>query len=418
MLDHHALPILRSRPSIARPLARPLATAALAFAMLASLTACDASKASSTAGAGADASALAAAASSGAPTATTAAGGSADAAGSAPGGAAAASSGAGSAAPGGGCSSTGGTAGSGDATAPAGGPFALEGTFESVVRNVGPSVVVIETSEGLGSGVVFDDRGDIVTNAHVVGSSTHFTVLNSTGDRLTGTLVGTFPSNDLAVVRASGGTLQKATFGDSTRLAVGQIVLAIGNPLGLQSSVTDGIISALGRTVSEPGGAALPGVIQTSAPINPGNSGGALVNLCGEVIGIPTLTASDPQLGGAAPGIGFAVPSSTAKDIATQLIENGKVVSSHRAYLGIQAVDATGADGVLVYSVQAGGPAAKAGLPADVLITSIAGKPTPDQQTLAAVLAELTPGQDVPVEIERRDGSTETIHVTLGELPG
>jgi putative serine protease PepD len=417
MLDQ-ALPTL-TNGSDRLALGRRIATFTVGVVLLATVTACDASRSSS--GSGASGGASAGAGTSPGASVESAPG---EASGSGSGGAAGSGAPVGSGAPTGSatpisdatCSGSGGSATAGGGTA--GGPVALEGTFESVVRNVGPSVVVIETDEGLGSGVVFDDRGDIVTNAHVVGTSTRFRVLSSTGDRLSGTLVGTFPGNDLAVVRATGGTLQKATFGDSTRLTVGQIVLAIGNPLGLQSSVTDGIISALGRTVSEPGGAALPGVIQTSAPINPGNSGGALVDLCGEVIGIPTLTASDPQLGGAAPGIGFAVPSSTAKDIATQLIEHGKVVSSHRAYLGIQAVDASGADGVLVYSVQAGGPAAKAGLPADVLITSISGKPTPDQQTLAAVLAELTPGQTVPVEIERRDGSTETIQVTLGELPG
>ncbi len=310
------------------------------------------------------------------------------------------------------------SAGAQGGTGGAGSDLALQSAFESIVRSVGPSVVVVETNQGLGSGVVFDAAGDIVTNAHVAGSATNFTILTSAGDRLDGSLVGSFPGDDLAVVKASGGHLPPATFADSSKLTVGQIVLAIGNPLGLQSSVTDGIISALGRTVTEPGGAALPGVIQTSAPINPGNSGGALVDLSGDVIGIPTLTATDPQLGGAAPGIGFAVPSSTARDIATQLIQHGKVVSSHRAYLGIQAASVTGANGVLVFSVQPGGPADKAGIPADVLITSIAGKPTPDQQALASVLAGLSPGQTVDVAIERRDGSTDTIKVTLGELPG
>ena len=194
----------------------------------------------------------------------------------------------------------------------------------SVVRAVAPSVVVIETPSGLGSGVVFDDKGDVVTNAHVVGSDTQFKVTTAAGDRLDATLVGTFAPNDLAVIHTSGGTLTPATFGDSSALVVGDIVLAIGNPLGLQSSVTEGIVSATGRTVSEPGGAALPNVIQTSAPINPGNSGGALVNLAGEVVGIPTLTATDPQIGGAAVGIGFAIPSNTVRRVADQLIGEGQ----------------------------------------------------------------------------------------------
>ncbi|HET7027092.1 MAG TPA: trypsin-like peptidase domain-containing protein [Candidatus Limnocylindrales bacterium] len=294
----------------------------------------------------------------------------------------------------------------------------LQQAFVSVVHAVAPSVVVIETPSGLGSGVVFDDKGDVVTNAHVVGSDTQFKVTTAAGDRLDATLVGTFPPNDLAVIHTSGGTLTPATFGDSSALVVGDIVLAIGNPLGLQSSVTEGIVSATGRTVSEPGGAALPNVIQTSAPINPGNSGGALVNLAGEVVGIPTLTATDPQIGGAAVGIGFAIPSNTTKDIATQLIEHGKVVSSHRAYLGIRGAEVQGGQGVLVYSVEPGGPAAKANVPSDVLITSIDGKPTPDLSALAAVLAGLEPGQTVKVDILRRDGSTDSIDVKLGELPG
>jgi len=299
-----------------------------------------------------------------------------------------------------------------------GGAPELEQTFESVVAKVSPSVVVIETDEGLGSGIVLDDQGDIVTNAHVVGSATTFRIATASGERLDGTLVGSFEADDVAVVKVSGGKLQPATYGDSSALRVGQIVLAIGNPLGLQSSVTDGIISALGRTVNEPSGAALPNAIQTSAPINPGNSGGALVDLTGAVIGIPTLAASDPQMGGAAPGIGFAVPSNIATDIARQLVKNGKVITSHRAYLGVQLADVSSGQGALVFSVQPGGPAAKAGIPEDVLIVSIGGKPTPDSATLAGVLAELQPGQTVDVEYLPRDGAKKTVTVTLGELPG
>jgi S1-C subfamily serine protease len=310
------------------------------------------------------------------------------------------------------------------AAAPAAAPASTAGAraeqaaYVRIFRDVSPSVVQIETSEGLGSGVVFDDKGDIVTNAHVVGDATKFKVTTSGGARLDATLVGTFVPNDLAVIHTTDGTLKPATFGDSSALVVGDVVLAIGNPLGLQSSVTEGIVSATGRTVSEPGGAALPNVIQTSAAINPGNSGGALVNLRGEVVGIPTLTAVDPQIGGAANGIGFAIPSNTTTDIARQLIDHGKVVASHRAFLGIRAAEVQGGQGVLVYSVEPGGPADKANLPSDVLITSIAGQPTPNLSALAAVLAQLEPGQTVKVEILRRDGSTDTVDVTLGELPG
>ncbi|HEX5013866.1 MAG TPA: trypsin-like peptidase domain-containing protein [Candidatus Limnocylindrales bacterium] len=293
----------------------------------------------------------------------------------------------------------------------------LQAEFEEIVDRVAPSVVLIQTSDGLGSGVVYDTKGHIVTNAHVVGDETQFMVSASDGRQRTATLVGSFPVDDLAVIRAEGTNLPPATFGDSSQLDVGTVVLAIGNPLGLQSSVTEGIISATGRTVVEPGGAALPNTLQTSAAINPGNSGGALVDLTGAVIGIPTLAARDPGMGGAAPGIGFAIPSNTAKEIARQFVENGKVVSSHRAYLGIQSAAVRGVRGVLVYSVDERGPAAKAGIKPGELIVEIDGKPTPDPAALAAVLAELRPGQTVKVVLLKSDGSTREVSVTLGELP-
>jgi putative serine protease PepD len=178
----------------------------------------------------------------------------------------------------------------------------LQQQFVQVVKQVGPAVVLIRTSTGLGSGVVFDDKGDIVTNNHVVDGANRFQVVLADGRQLSARLVGSFPPDDLAVLHVNATGLPAASFADSSRLAVGDIALAIGNPLGLQSSVTEGIVSALGRAVSEGNGVALPNAIQTSAPINPGNSGGALVNLTGQVIGIPTLAATDPQLGGGSGG--------------------------------------------------------------------------------------------------------------------
>ncbi len=161
--------------------------------------------------------------------------------------------------------------------------------------------------------------------------------------------------------------------------------------------MTQGIVSALGRNVAEPGGVTLPGTIQTSAAINPGNSGGALVDINGEVVGIPTLAAVDQELGGPAPGIGFAIPSNDAKDFAGQMIKNGKVTESHRAYLGIQAANITGAQGaapgVLVYAVEDGGPASKAGIKEGDLIVSIGGKPVADTNQLSMVLATLESGK-------------------------
>jgi S1-C subfamily serine protease len=302
--------------------------------------------------------------------------------------------------------------------ATAGTALALQQDFVHVVSAVNPSVVVIETASGLGSGIVFDSKGDIVTNAHVTDGSTTFRVTLADGRTVDGTLVGSFTGDDLAVVHVSASGLQPATFADSATLAVGDIVLAIGNPLGLQSSVTEGIVSALGRTVAEENNVALPNTIQTSAAINPGNSGGALVDLAGNVVGIPTLAAVDPQFGGAATGIGFAISSNMVTDIARQLITNGKVTDSHRADLGVTAVDAMGAPGAVAYSVAAGGPAASAGIARGDAITSIDGKATPDAATLAEVLAGLAPGQAVKVAIAVPNGPARTVTVTLGQLPG
>jgi len=206
---------------------------------------------------------------------------------------------------------------------------ALQNDFVRVVGRVSPAVVVIETATGLGSGVVFDTSGDIVTNNHVVTGSTKFAVTLADGQKLAGTLVGTYPAGDLAVIHVAGTGLQPATFGDSSKLVVGDIVLAVGNPLGLQTSVTEGIVSALGRQASESKTVTLPDVIQTSAEINPGNSGGALVDLAGNVVGIPTLTALDPEFSNTpAAGIGFAIPSNTVVDVAGQLIAKGRVTST------------------------------------------------------------------------------------------
>jgi S1-C subfamily serine protease len=192
--------------------------------------------------------------------------------------------------------------------------------FVPVVQHVSAAVVQIQSRSGLGSGVVLDRRGDVVTNAHVVAGARQFVVTLASGARHPAALVGADPAHDLAVVHIAGATPAPATFADSSSLQVGDLVLAIGNPLGLRSSVTQGIISSLNRTVSEGNGVTLSPVIQTTAAINPGNSGGALVDLSERVVGIPTLAALDPQLGGGqASGIGFAIPSATVQAVASRL---------------------------------------------------------------------------------------------------
>ncbi len=285
------------------------------------------------------------------------------------------------------------------------------------MHELSPSVVQIQNSQGLGSGVVFDTTGDIVTNNHVVEGGGPYTV--TAGPHSYGaTLVGRFAPDDLAIVHVSGAHLAPASFADSSKLDVGDFAIAIGNPLGLRSSVTDGIVSAFRQGVSEGNGVALPLMIQTSAPINPGNSGGALADLEGRVIGIPTLAATDPQLGsGAAPGIGFAIPSNLVRNIATQIIRFGHVTNSHRAYLGVQIADTNGA-GVLVQSVSSGGPAAKAGLQGGDVITAVNGHQTATVNDLTSVVSKLKPGTTVTLSVVQQDGTHQTLHLTLGTFPG
>jgi putative serine protease PepD len=299
--------------------------------------------------------------------------------------------------------------------------------YADVVRQVLPSVVLIRTANGLGSGVVLDDKGNIVTNAHVAGNATKFEVqLSGDPQPREARLVGSYPASDLAVIQVDDRAgLVPATFGDSDKARVGDVVLAVGNPLGLSGSVTEGIISAAGRVVTEPAsarspGTMLPDAIQTSAPINPGHSGGALVNTAGQVIGIPTAAASGPQ-GGQAQGIGFAIPANLARDIAGQLITSGHVTSTHRAAIGAQIANLTRAGGTTagpgIVSVTSGGPADRAGLGAGDVIQAVGQTRTPDATALTGALAARHPGQAVPVTVDR-GGQTVTVQVTLGELPG
>ncbi len=304
----------------------------------------------------------------------------------------------------------------------------LEDRYQSVIKDVLPSVVQIGAGDGLGSGIVYDDKGHIVTNAHVVGDEKSFDVSVATGEKvLKASLVSSYPEQDLAVIKLDDAPdgLRAAKFGDTDEVEVGQIVLAMGSPLGLSSSVTQGIVSAVGRTVSESRsgggtGATLADMVQTSAAINPGNSGGALVNLDSEVIGIPTLAATDPQLGdSAAPGIGFAIPVSMVRTVADQIIESGKVTDSGRAALEITGRtvvdDAYKPAGVAIVSVQKGGAAEKAGLRAGDIITRIGDDRVTTITSLSEALAGDKPGEKVEVTYTRGDAA-KSAEVTLGEI--
>ncbi|MFD7546739.1 S1C family serine protease [Streptomyces sp. NPDC059578] len=305
---------------------------------------------------------------------------------------------------------------------------ALQGDYEETIADVLPSVVQIRGRDDLGSGVVYDDRGHIVTNAHVIGNERSFRVTTAGSEQpLTAELVFSYPEQDLAVVRLDRVPkgLRPASFGDSGKVRVGQIVLAMGSPLGLSSSVTEGIVSATGRTVSESEdnggtGATIANMIQTSASINPGNSGGALVDLDSKVIGIPTLAATDPNFGNsAAPGIGFAIPASMVTTVADQIIKDGKVTDSGRAALGITGRTVVDEQqrpaGVAVVSVTNGGGADDAGIRPGDVITRVDDQSVTTITSLSEVLAEDAPGDRVKVTY-LRNGAESTVEVTLGEI--
>src|SRR6266704_1904614 len=235
-------------------------------------------------------------------------------------------------------------------------------------------------------------------------------VLND-GRKLSAQLVGADATDDLAVLKITppANGLTVATLGDSAKLQVGQDVLAIGSPLGFSQTVTNGIISDLNRTASEgQNGATLPNAIQTDAPINPGNSGGALVDLQGNLIGIPTLGAIDPEFNTPANGVGFAIPSNRVAFIVPQIIATGQVTHTGRAVLGVQvtSVDAqlSAQDnlsfdhGALIVRVTANGPAAAAGLQAGDVIVQIDGKAVNDANALGDVLSSKNPGDTVSVQ--------------------
>ena len=246
---------------------------------------------------------------------------------------------------------------------------------------------------GQGSGVIFDSKGLLLTNAHVVEGAETLSVELTDGRRVTGSVVGTDSLTDLAVVRLDGeGPWPTAVLGDSDRLRVGDWAIAVGNPFGLENTVTMGIISNLNRNVSQLGisGKRLD-LIQTDAAINPGNSGGPLLNADGEVVGINTLVRSGPGA-----GLGFAIPINRAQTIARQLVATGR--ASHPV-IGIGLAD--GLDGPVIRSVQPGAPAAKAGLKPDDEIAAIDGQPMRGAADVVAAIDRKGVGQRITLTIRR-----------------
>jgi putative serine protease PepD len=293
-----------------------------------------------------------------------------------------------------------------------------------------PAVVTIlvggRGAGGVGSGEVIRADGYILTNDHVIapaGGGGEVTIRFADGQSAPARIAGRDPRSDLAVLHISGRTgLPTIPIGDSATLRVGQPVVALGSPLGLSSSVTSGIVSALGRTLRLPNEEGIRAFvvdgIQTDAAINPGNSGGALVDCSGALVGVPTAGASVPSPGGGSSagsiGLGFAIPVNYAKRIAQELISTGSV--SH-AYLGLEAQPvAQPGQGLLVVGVLPGGPAAAAGLREGDLIVSVDGEPAVNPDQLAALTLTKRAGEQVELEVERA-GSRTSATVTLGAAP-
>jgi S1-C subfamily serine protease len=325
-------------------------------------------------------------------------------------------------------------------------------SVQEIYRETGPGVVqVTSTSSGgdslfgfgggggtaLGSGFVVDKAGHVVTNYHVVEGADQVEVNFSGEDNIPATVVGSDPSTDLAVLKidAQARALTPLPLGNSDAIRVGDPVVAIGNPFGLERTVTAGIVSALQRQIQAPNGYTIDEVIQTDAPINQGNSGGPLLNGKGEVIGVNSQIESES---GGNVGIGFAVPINTVKEVVSQVLQHGKV---EHAFLGVEMAEITDSlretfrlpvdKGAVIMKVVPGSPADDAGLRSgdqDVVIdgnsyslggdivTSADGEPVTSPDDLIRIVQSKDPGDSLTLGIQR-DDSQETVTVTLGRLP-
>jgi S1-C subfamily serine protease len=267
-----------------------------------------------------------------------------------------------------------------------------------------------------GSGFVLDKQGHIVTNEHVVEGFDTFRVrIGKDSTPLPAQLVGKDPSSDLAVLKVDPGKvtggLKPLELGDNNALQPGDQAIAIGSPFGLSGTVTEGIVSALGRTIQAPNGFPIANAVQTDAAINPGNSGGPLLDSKGRVIGVNSQIKTDS--GGDNSGVGFAVPVSTIKQIVPQIKSGGKVV---RAYLGVSNGDSQDGSGAVVATVAPGGPAEKAGLRPGDKITAIDDKPILTSDDVSAAVTALKPGQKAKIAVVQ-GGNRRTLTVQLGTRP-
>jgi putative serine protease PepD len=309
-------------------------------------------------------------------------------------------------------------------TLPAVGGQVAQSRIGSIYDAVSAGVVQIRSGEGSGTGFVIEDDGTIVTNAHVVDDSTSAKVVfNDSDDAVTAKILGRDVSTDLAVLKvdpARTPALEPLALADSDTVRVGDSAIAIGYPLGLERTVTAGIVSGLGREIKAPNGFSIDKVIQTDAPINPGNSGGPLLDAKGRVVGVNSQIATDGA-GQGNVGIGFAIPSNTVREVVPQL-EQGRAVA--HPFIGVSTSPAISGSGAVIQRVTPSSPAAKAGLRAassasgeggDVIV-AVDGKPIGEPDDVAAAIDRRAPGDRVTIVV-LRDGRRTAVELTLGTRP-
>ncbi|HEY8791632.1 MAG TPA: trypsin-like peptidase domain-containing protein [Gaiellaceae bacterium] len=293
-------------------------------------------------------------------------------------------------------------------------PTSSDGTLsvQSIYRLAYKGVVEITSAQGQGSGFVYDGGGHILTNAHVVEGSTSVSVKFWNGKTLNAQVVGTDASTDLAVLKVNTPVSEvfPLALGDSSKLVVGDTVVAIGSPFGLEGTVTSGIVSALHREMTSPNNFAIDNSIQTDAAINHGNSGGPLLDAQGKVVGITSQIESSS---GGNEGVGFAVPSNTVSSIASQLISSGK---AEHAFLGVVLRDSSLQTGAAINQVRPGTPAASASLRAGDIVTAAGGKPIRSASELRAVINAHRPGDTISLTY-MRGGTSHTVTVKLAARP-
>lgn len=289
-------------------------------------------------------------------------------------------------------------------------------------RRVTPSVVSVQplSGRGMGSGVIVSKNGYVITNSHVVQGADQVRVTLATGKKVVGDVLGDDPNVDVAIVKLPLNDLPAAPLGDSDALNVGQGVIAIGNPLGFERTVTSGIVSATNRNLSGEG-AVLDNLIQTDASINPGNSGGPLVDLGGRVIGINTAVVQPPYGAG---GLGFAVPINTTKQVLQDIVKYGRVI---RPWLGLSYIPITPElaqkyglpvkEGAIVAEVNSGSPADRVGIRAEDIIVQIGKQEISDAGDLRSALRGRQPGEQLALRLVRPNGERRSLTLEVGEAP-